>query len=51
MSMPNCMPQSPMWFCRMHVLALELQHPAHRVADDRAAQVADVQLLGDVGAE
>ena len=48
-SMPNGVPQSPMWFCRTTVVAEVLQHPGQRVADDGGAQVADVHLLGDVG--
>ena len=48
MSMPNGVPQSPMWFCRMTSWPSELEQPRERVADDRRAQVADVHLLGDV---
>ena len=49
MSMPNGVPQSPMWFCRIDVVAEVLQGAGQRVADDRGAQVPDVHLLGHVG--
>ena len=48
-SIPNCVPQSPRWFMRMTLVALELEHAHERVADHGRAQVADVHLLGHVG--
>ena len=49
MSMPNGVPQSPMWFCRMTWWPRRSSVRAEGVADDRRAQVADVHLLGHVG--
>ncbi len=49
MSMPNGVPQSPMWFSRTTSCPTNVQRPHQAVADDRRAQVADVHLLGDVG--
>ena len=48
MSMPNGVPQSPTWFWRITRWPSDLEHARERVADDRAAQVPDVHLLGDV---
>ena len=48
MSMPNGVPQSPMWFSRMTSWPTELEH-AHQASPMTVrAQVADVHLLGDV---
>ena len=48
MSMPKGVPQSPTWFCRIDAVPDRFEHARERVADDRAAEVADVHLLGDV---
>ena len=33
-----------------HPMAAEFEHPSQRIANDRGAQMANVHLLGDVGA-
>src|SRR4051812_17288752 len=32
-----------------HLMSLKLQYPADRVADDRAAEMANVHFLGNIG--
>ena len=48
MSMPNCSPPVADMVLANDAVALELDDAADGVADDRAAQMPDVHLLGDV---
>ena len=48
--MPNWVPQSPTWFCRITRWPSASRIAGDRIADDGAAQVPDVHLLGQVRA-
>ena len=48
MSIPNGVPQSPMWFWRMTVWPRHSSNARERIADHRAAEMTDVHLLRDV---
>src|SRR5262249_21638063 len=47
---PKLRPPIPNMILPDDPMPLELHHPANRIADDGASQVADVHFLGDVWA-